>query len=180
MSGIASRNIAYSNLKQRRRATIVEVAPGGTLADYVPFYFGPRSPMLFTYSQGNVTGRRENQDEIIYLVSTAEYVVSLNLPFAFTDGHPVVEPKSFFNDLRHLQEIDFQIMNGKYWFDTDAYPDRKRRRQAEFLVHQQFPWTAVQALAVRTSAMHGRVVDLIQHAEHRPTCIVRPDWYYDS
>ena len=174
------RNIAYSNLKERRRATQVEIAPGGTLCDYVPFYFGTRSPMLYTYSQGNVTGRRENQDEIIYLVSSAETITSLGLPFVFTDGHPVKEPRAFFDDLSQLQEVDLPLMQRKYWYDTDADPDRMRRRQAEFLVHHKFPWIAVLAVGVRTSEIRAWAVDIIQHSHHQPPCVVRPMWYYSD
>jgi hypothetical protein len=109
--------------------TEVEVSPGGTLGDYVPFYFGIRSPMLFTYKNGNVTGKSENQDEIIYIVSSAEDVDAEGLAFAFSDGHPIVEPKAFYNDLAKLNEVDLALMTQRHWFDTDNDPDRKRRRQ---------------------------------------------------
>jgi hypothetical protein len=42
--------------------------PGGTLDQYVPFYFGPRSPMMLTYKNGNVTGKREDISEPVYFV----------------------------------------------------------------------------------------------------------------
>jgi hypothetical protein len=43
-------SIAYDHLKQRRLHHPVPVGPGGVLADYVPFYFAPRSPMLHGFS----------------------------------------------------------------------------------------------------------------------------------
>jgi hypothetical protein len=51
-SGQAARNVVYLNLKEQRARTLVEVPPRGTLDKYVPFYFGTRSPMLFTYKNG--------------------------------------------------------------------------------------------------------------------------------
>lgn len=177
-SGVTCREIAYSSLKQRRMMTTVEVAPGGTLGDYVPFYFGTRSPMLFTYKNGNVTGKPENQDEIIYLVSSVEYVAGRGLAFAFSDGHPIVEPKAFYNDLSKLNEVDLALMEQTYWFDTNSDPDRKRRRQAEFLVHQHFAWDDVAAIGVRTAAMQNWVQETMRNARHQPPCAIRPTWYY--
>ena len=34
-------------------------------------------------------------------------------------------------------------------------PDRQRRKQAEFLVHREFPWSLVRGLVVRTEARDG-------------------------
>ena len=56
-STLTLRDIAYQNLKLRRMTTPVEVPPGGVLADYVPFYFGPRSPMLYAYSSSTASTR---------------------------------------------------------------------------------------------------------------------------
>jgi hypothetical protein len=47
-------NIAYENIQDRRATTYVPCGRGGVLHDYVPFYFAPRSPMLYTINRGNV------------------------------------------------------------------------------------------------------------------------------
>ena len=39
-------------LQAKRAARPVVCGPGGSLHDYVPFYFGPRSPMLFQLHTG--------------------------------------------------------------------------------------------------------------------------------
>ena len=48
--------VEVSNLgiKDQRRDRDVPVPPGGAVADYVPFYFAPRSPMMYSISRGNV------------------------------------------------------------------------------------------------------------------------------
>ncbi|MFL5911514.1 MAG: DarT ssDNA thymidine ADP-ribosyltransferase family protein [Gaiellaceae bacterium] len=99
-AGLTARNIGYSSLKELRMRTPVEVEPRGTLGDYVPFYFGTRSPMMYVYSKGYVTGQPENTDNLVYFVSRAEIISESPTPFAFSDGHPVREPKAFFNDLK--------------------------------------------------------------------------------
>lgn len=47
----------------------VPVPPGGTLADYVPFYFTPFSPMLYNILTGRGVRQRPNE-EIVILVSS--------------------------------------------------------------------------------------------------------------
>jgi hypothetical protein len=46
--------IGNSEIITRRAARIVPIAPGGTLSDYVPFYFTPYSPMLYNIKTGRV------------------------------------------------------------------------------------------------------------------------------
>jgi hypothetical protein len=179
-SDLTQRNVAYSGLKQRRSNTIVEVPPGGMLCDYVPFYFGTRSPMLYTYKKGNVTGRPENQDYIVYLASTVEHIVANKVPSVFTDGHPVVEPKAFYNNLADINQVDLALMTKRDWFDTNADPDRKRRRQAEFLVYQRFAWDLVLEVGARTPAMQQWVYQVMGNTPYKPPCIVRPAWYYQD
>jgi len=52
--GVACQGIAHVHIKQRRARKVVPVAPGGTLADFVPSYFAPRSPMLYVINAGGV------------------------------------------------------------------------------------------------------------------------------
>lgn len=136
--------------------------------------------MLLPYKNGGVTGKRENQDEIVYLVSSTEAVVAHGLQFAFTDGHPVREPRAFFADLDRLDQVDLSIMFSDWWNDTNEFPDRKRRRQAEFLVWHALPWSAVLTLGVRTPEMAQWVTQQVANLSHRPVCEVHPEWYYPS
>lgn len=41
-------------IKSSRRAIRIGLAPFGCVADYVPFYFAPRSPMLYKLAKGGV------------------------------------------------------------------------------------------------------------------------------
>lgn len=179
-AGVPIRGVAYNSLKEKRARTVVEAGHGGYLSDYAPFYFGPRAPMLLPYKSGRVTGKPENQDGIVYLVSSTETVAALGLTYAFTDGHPIKEPRAFFADLRDLHRVDLSIMYQDDWFDTDQFPDRKRRRQAEFLVWNMLPWNAILTLGVRTAAAATRVQKLIARLNHRPACEIHPEWYYND
>jgi len=45
----------------------------------------------------------------------------------------------FFNDEDSLEEVDWNAVKLKRWTDTEDDPDRKRRKQAEFLVFNELP-----------------------------------------
>lgn len=77
-SQISYKNIAYENIQDRRAITRVTCGSGGVLHDYVPFYFAPRSPMLYTIHRGNVSGYHQGQTPILHLVSQIALVQSWN------------------------------------------------------------------------------------------------------
>ena len=132
-SGIEPVSIAYQDLKAKRSEWPVRVARGGTLADYVPFYFAPRSPMLYAIAGGWVAGYSGGQVEVAHMVFTANELARAD-EFVITDGHAATSLSEQFDDFARLDEVDWGIMRDKYWRDTDDDGDRKRRRQAEFLV----------------------------------------------
>ena len=169
-------NIAHKNIKGRRLAKAVPKGPGGVIADYVPFYFAPRSPMLFVISRGGVDGYTAGQQSVIYLCSTTEAVAAARLQWVFTEGQAVMNYTYFFDDFKDLDRIDWKIMKEKYWRDTDDDGDRCRRRQAEFLVHKFFPWTLVSEIGVCNTATAQKVQAILNGNE--PPVAVRQGWYY--
>lgn len=177
-NGVTEVSIAYDDLKGKRSTWEVEVAQGGVLADYVPFYYAPRSPMLFAIHRGYVSGYQGGQDEVAHLVFAVEDIAESD-QFVLTDGHAVTPLSTQYDHLSALDEvITWSVMNLRYWRDTDEDGDRKRRRQAEFLVWSSVPFDAVRIIGVRTSAMAERVARSLEGAPYVPKIVVRPDWYY--
>ena len=150
-------SIAHQHIKDRRAQRLVPLPPGGTLLDYVPFYFGPRSPMLYSIHGGYVANHVEGQRTVVHLVASAEGIADSGLDYVFTDGHAVISYSEFFSDLKHLQRIDWEVMKAVYWHDTPDDGDRKRRRQAEFLVYNAVPWKQIMAIGVIADDMAQRV-----------------------
>jgi hypothetical protein len=175
---LAHVGIAHQHIKDRRAQKTVPCAPGGVVADYVPFYFAPRSPMLYVISRGGVENYSEGQRPILHLVSSAEAVLAVNLPFTFTDGHADMDISRYFTSLKDLDQIDWNIMASRYWHDTDQYGDRKRRRQAEFLVHQFFSFALIESIGVINLTMAHQVTGLLQPLVKKPDVKVMPAWYY--
>ena len=66
----------------------------------------------------------------------------------------------------------------RYWNDIQEDMDRKRRRQAEFLMHKLMPWYLVTEIVVMKKSVE-RMVQVILDQEG-DTTVVRTErsWYY--
>ncbi len=177
---IKYQDIAHGHIQDRRGLTRVPCAAHGCLHDYVPFYFAPRSPMLYAIHKGNVEDYAEGQNPVIYLVYEAETIVANKLVFTFTDGHAVIAYSEFYDDLQRLDMIDWEIMSADFWGNTQEDGDRKRRRQAEFLVHQFCPLTLIKEIGVVNNTLQKQVREILQDFNYQIPIRVYSNWYYSN
>jgi hypothetical protein len=127
---------------------------------------------------GNVSQYSGGQRQVVYLVSSAQIIKSSGLGFAFTDGHGIIDITTYYDDLDRLDCVDWELMQSRYWNDTRDDPDRKRRRQAEFLVYDSLPWSLVSEVGVYDDEARALVLDAFRNEPHCPLAKIRPDWYY--
>ncbi len=172
------RDISYSTIQDRRATTPVPGANRGVLHDYVPFYFAPRSPMLYTIHKGNVPNYQGSQAAVLHLVTTIAAIAAADLVFTFTDGHAAMAYSDFYDDLDALELIDWDVMAAKYWYDTDEDPNRKCKRQAEFLVHNRLPWDLIQEIGVINQPVQAQVRQILQQGHDFTPVNIYADWYY--
>lgn len=140
-------NIGDSSLIAARNDYPVPIAPpSGTLGDYVPFYFGPLSPMLLNIKTGYRGITKRAQREIVYIVCRINGIVNGCDEWCFTDGHAKTRITEFYNDLDMLSEVDWNLVGERYWSDTEDDFDRMRRKQAEFLVKEHVPVSCISSI----------------------------------
>src|SRR6266852_2984654 len=60
--GLPYRPIYNIEVQGKRAAVVVTCGPRGVVHDYVPFYFGYLSPMMFNLKTGRVPGYDEAQE----------------------------------------------------------------------------------------------------------------------
>ena len=154
-------------------ARAVRVAARGVVGDYVPFYFCPRSVMLYVLHRGH-PGYDGGQRPIVHLVSDVSTAVALGRPWAFTDRNAAVAYAGQYDDLADLDKIDWGVMPKRDWSSELI----KEPRQAEVLVHDFFPWTAVREVGVIDATMKVTVEAALRGAAHQPAVNVYPQWYY--
>ncbi len=157
----ASTVVEVGDRSIKRNRTLIEVdcGPGGRVCDYVPFYFAPRSPMLYTIMRGNVEGVDPDQRRLAYLVSSTEAAYAAGLECVFTDGNAATFNVTAFDaDPANLETlVDWEVMTLRYWANTDEDPDRRRRRMAEFLIHDSVPLELFTEIGVTDGAVRKAV-----------------------
>ena len=118
---------------------------------------------------------------MVYLVSTVEAVVANASRWVFTDGHAVIRITRFFESLADLPgAVDWSVVHAKQWADTREDPDRKRRKQAEFLVHEFFPLDLVEEIAVIDDTMRTQVEQIVAPIGRALRVSTRREWYYEG
>lgn len=118
---------------------------GKQIGDYIPFYFSGRTPMLFVIQRGYKMVTPASSENIIYCVSSIQTILNANLDFVFTDGHAVDSFSSLYypKDVNNIETIlDWNSIRAKYWIVEDDL-DRKRKKEAEFLVLGDIPVSAI-------------------------------------
>ncbi|MFA6101600.1 MAG: DUF4433 domain-containing protein [Victivallaceae bacterium] len=176
--GFRSINIAHPELKLRRMGTPVGLYPGKKIGDFVPFYFANRSPMLYSIHTGFVNGYAGGQGAVVYLVTDVGRLLKCGNNWCFSDGHAVEAFSGFYNELNDLDKIDWPLIGNWSWKNTLEDNDRKRRKQAEFLVEGSVPLSAVSHIAAMNAAAQAQVAGILNNSTIPLAVTIEPDWYY--
>lgn len=177
--------IGMSDIKERR-LTQNELAshPGLKVGECVPFYFCPRSIMLYLISQGNheELAYRGGQNPIIHLEADLRTAVRWaeenGRRWAFTlsnAGSFYFEDRA---DLGQLSEIDWHAVAAKQWSGVGISRSVKEGKQAEFLVEESFPWSLIERMGVCSLAIYREVANVLSGHSHCPRVEILPEWYY--
>ncbi len=179
-SGTGFVEVGNQTIKEQRRNRTVPLPPHGVVADYVPFYFAARSPMLYSIYKGNVSTYVGGQDEVVYLVTDIDTIVDLGLPFVFTDRNAALQTATYSSNVAALDAlIDWSLMESQWFMNTPSEPDRRERRMAELLVHHRVSWSAILGVAVKSDARARQVFEVLASVGANPVPVeTRPNWYF--
>ena len=170
--------IGMNSIKQRRLTNPVTCRPGLNVGECVPFYFCPRSVMLYLIYKANrpELAYRGGQDPIVHLETDLHEAVC----WAEQHGHRWAFTLSnagsgYFQDrcdLTQLDEVEWDAVQARDWRDC------QEGKQAEFLVERSFPWGLVQSVGVCNAETETIATEAMQGADHQPAVNVRREWYY--
>ena len=173
LAGVAHQVIGYGHIKQRRMTEYRVPCSGGRfVGEFVPFYFCPRSPMLFTVNKGSTGKAPGCQTSIVHLVTTVARMVALGQPWAVADGNAGAAHTGFRSELAAIDDLNWQAIRALSWQGLT------HQKSAEFLVADTVPWTAIETIACHNAATAARVTQCLAQAAHAPAVAVQPDWYY--
>lgn len=175
----AGTTIGMNSIKHRRlHENQLTNHPGLFVGDCVPFYFCPRSVMLYLIHQANhpELAYRGGQGPILHLEADLREVVGWadqqRRRWAFTlsnAGAYYFEDRA---DLARLGEIDWAAVQARDWRQC------KEGKQAEFLLEQSLPWQLVRRIGVINRAVAQQVADVLRSLAHRPVVEIQRGWYY--
>jgi hypothetical protein len=171
--------IGMSSIKQRRLNELTLSSHADLyVGDCVPFYFCPRSIMLYLIHQANhpELAYRGGQGAIVHLEAdlrqTVAWAEEQGLRWAFTLSNAGAYYFEDRCDLAQLSEIDWDAVQARDWRGC------KEGKQAELLIEQRFPWHLVMRIGLLSQQIYDQVTTALQGAAHQPRVEIKPVWYY--
>jgi hypothetical protein len=173
--------IGMSSIKRRRIQELeVPCHPGTRVGDYVPFYFCPRSVMLYVIHMANhpELTYRGGQEPIVHLEAdlheTIRWAEATGRRWAFSLSNAGAYYTEFRTRAEELDQLDWDAIAA-----TDFRAQHvKERKQAEFLLHDRFPFDLVRRIGVHSDAARARAAAAITGSRYQPAIEVRLEWYF--
>ena len=172
--------IGMSAIKQRRLRLPVDCHPGDHVGDYVPFYFCPRSIMLYVIHCANHPdlSYRGGQGPIVHLEADLHEVVAWTdgqrRRWAFSLSNAGAVYAQFRASMDDLGDLNWPAIDATDFRSAEG----KEGKQAEFLVYEFFPWDLIRRIGIHSIGMKPRVDAALNRATHRPMLDIRREWYY--
>jgi hypothetical protein len=173
--------VGLSEIKRRRLQEIeVSCHSGAKVGEYVPFYFCPRSVMLYILHMGNLPdlNYHEGQEPIIHLQADLGQVLLWaaqgKFRWAFSDRNAGSYLADFESDEDKMAELDWNAIENRDFRN----PLVKEAKQAEFLCFEAFPWNLFEMIGVYNDKVAQQVAETLPGGDNQPKVGVRRDWYY--
>ena len=177
--GGAGTIIGMDRIKKRRLTKLTLTChPNLYVGQCVPFYFCPRSVMLYVIHRRNHPNisYRSGQQKIVHLEAdlykTVAWAKENNKRWAFTlsnAGSDYFEDRS---DLKYLHEIDWNAVNAEFWQECGD------KKQAEFLIEDSFSWKLIERIGTYSNEITAQVMNIQQGITHKPSVETIKAWYY--
>lgn len=116
-NNLANKQVGMSAIKARRLFDLeVDCHPGTKVGEYVPFYFCPRSIMLYLFYRGNhpdltYTG---GQRALVHLEAglheVTQWADGNGVRWAFSDRNAGIRYARFYDDLNRLDRLDWNAI----------------------------------------------------------------------
>jgi hypothetical protein len=179
--GLQCEVVGMPTIKKRRLEEIaVSCVPGTKVGDYVPFYLCPRSVMLFIFYKKNHPDLpyKGGQEPMVHLQADlnacAKWAHENGRPIAFSTSNAGALTADFYNQRKNLDKIDWEAVGSRQFTDSGV----RERKQAEFLMHDWFPWSLVEHVGVFDQTRLDLASRAIAAGDHRPTVCIENGWYF--
>lgn len=180
--GSCQTSIGMTEIKRRRLYEIeVSCHPDTRVGEYVPFYFCPRSIMLYILYMSNhpdLTYYRDGQNPVLHLQvdleSAIDWADKHGVHWAFSDRNAGSYYADFYNSRNELDKINWEAIKATDFRDSQI----KEGKQAEFLIYDTCPWHLVEKIGVLNKKICNQVTTILRNTQHNPIVTIEKAWYY--
>ncbi|MGE3344317.1 MAG: DUF4433 domain-containing protein [Vicinamibacterales bacterium] len=169
--------IGNPDLIDKRQHRVVPVPPGGSLSDYIPFYFTPYSPMLYNIKTGWRGIVMRPMSEIVIVVSSLPTLEKHGVSFLFSDRHANLVNANFFASRDDLVRLDWTIWSARDFRRDPNDPDKVARYQAEALAFRHVPVGALDGLVCHGPEQEASLREMVDNSAAGLAVHSRPGWY---
>lgn len=175
VQGEEPKRIGMPDVVARRQQLPVLCHPPTCVGEYVPFYFCPRSVMLYVIHCANHPGLASTggQRPIVHLEADLHAVVQWaddrRVRWAFTLSNAARHDAEFRCRLDDLSDVNWDAVVARDWRGPLKGP-----KQAEFLVHKRVSWSLIERIGVIDAQVAQRVSAITAGTPVE----VRRSWYY--
>lgn len=172
--------VGLGEIKQRRLGLPVKCHPGDKVGEYVPFFFCPRSIMLYIFHMDNREGLTYHggQRPIVHLELDVDIVIEAadeaEVPWAFTNANAAAGYAEFGSGVDQFGMIDWEAVPANDFRSSRV----NEAKQSEFLVKDLVPWEFVERIGVYSEKYREQAVEALAAAAHRPPVVVQGGWYF--
>ena len=176
-------SIGMPKLKRRRSEKKLNSYPDVCVGDCVPFYFCPRSVMLYVievnrhkktdYEQMAYKG---GQEKIVHLQAdlfrVVEWAEQQNFRWVFTPTNATARDAEDYNDVKFLHKLDWGAVQARVWKEFRA------AKQAEFLMEQKFDVCLIDKVGVFSPDVQREAQKVLSGHQLQACVRVEKTWYY--
>jgi hypothetical protein len=172
--------VGMSDIKRRRLDLELKCHAGDKVGEYVPFFFCPRSVMLYILRMGNRPGLTYlgGQGPMVHLeidVKRAiEWAAEEGVRWAFTNGNAAIAYTDFFSAEDDLEQVNWDAVAANDFRNSRV----REAKEAEFLVKRFVPWELVERVGVHSETVSEEAAVAIGPGGHRPSVEVCRGWYF--
>ncbi len=102
--------IGNQEIIAKRHSQKVKIEPYGTLSDYVPFYFTPKSIMAYNINTGYNGIKKRDNTEIIIMASSLRHLTDKGIRYIYTNKHAASIDAKFYSDMHDIDNVDWGIL----------------------------------------------------------------------
>ncbi len=170
--------IGNADLINKRANRIVSLPPGGTLADYIPFYFTPYTPMLYNIKTGYNGITKRPMDQIVILVTSLINLKRRGRTFLFTDRHAYLRAARYSDSIDELDIVDWKILQGRDFRRDPNDLEKFERYQAEALIHRHLPADCLLGMVCFGPAQKVRLAGLVAERSLDLEVHAKSGWFF--